>query len=97
MQALMHNRRFWQWLMLTVLLGAVLSSAMSVVYAKFQSRALFAELQTLRLERDDLEVEWGQLQLEQSAWAAHGRVDSTARTQLGMVLPSSRQARVITP
>ena len=92
-----QNRRLWQWLTLTLLVTAVVASAMGVVYGKFQSRALFDQLQALRLERDGLEVEWGQLQLEQSAWAAHGRVESMARTQLDMVLPSDRQARVVTP
>lgn len=96
-QSRVQNRRVWQWLTLVLLLAAAVTSAMGVVYAKFQSRTLFADLQALRLERDALEVEWGQLQLEQSAWAAHGRVERVARNQLGMVLPSSRQAKVITP
>ncbi len=83
---------------LVALLGlAVLGSALAVVYAKFQSRSLFAELQALRKVQDKMDVEWGQLQLEQSTWATHGRVESAARKRLGMVLPEPHQVVVVRP
>jgi len=44
----------------------VLASSLGVVYAKHQSRKLFVELDILKKERDEMNVEWGQLQLEQS-------------------------------
>ena len=50
--------------------------------AKHEARNRFNELQQLTRERDELDIEWGQLQLEQSTWATHGRVESVARDDL---------------
>ena len=79
------------------LITAVVASALAVVYAKYQCRVLFTELQVLRQERDKMEIEWGQLQLELSAWAARGDMGSIARNRLGMVLPTPQQVVVIRP
>lgn len=57
----------------------VLASSLGVVYAKHQSRKLFVELDTLKKERDEMNVEWGQLQLEQSTLATHGRIEHIAK------------------
>ena len=46
-------------------------SAIALVYTKHESRKLFVELETLTHERDELNIEWGQLQIEQSTWATH--------------------------
>jgi cell division protein FtsL len=51
---------------LPLLLLAVIATAISAAYAKHQSRKLFIELQELEEQRDAMNVEWGQLQLEQS-------------------------------
>jgi cell division protein FtsL len=81
-----------------LLLGcAVIVSALAVVYAKYESRTLFVELQKLNRERDAMDVEWGQLQLEQSTWTAHNRIEGTARTRLGMLLPEPDQIVVVRP
>ena len=71
-------------LIVGVLVIAVVMSALGVVYAKHQSRKLFVELNTLETERDRLNVEWGQLQLELNTWAAHSRIENKARKNLGM-------------
>lgn len=76
---------------------AVMVSALAVVYAKFQSRILFAELQGLSEAQDKMDVEWGQLQLEQSTWSTHGRIEEQARQRLGMVLPKPERIVVIKP
>lgn len=76
---------------------AVLASALGVVYAKHESRHLFIEQEALRSNRDTLHSEWTQLILEQSTWAAHGRVDSIAAHELKMLLPPSDAIRVLTP
>jgi cell division protein FtsL len=65
----------------------VIVTALGMVNAKHQSRKLFVELQELESLRDELIVEWGRLQLEEGTWAAHGRVDNIARSQLGMFIP----------
>jgi len=70
-----------------VLIVAVAGSGIAVVYVKHYSRQLFVESQELVRERDRLNVEWGMLQLEQSTWATHGRVEQTARERLQMRIP----------
>jgi cell division protein FtsL len=74
-------------LVITLLFSLVLASAVLLVYSKHQSRKLFVELQQLRHEVDALNTEWSQLQLEQSAWSGHGRIERIARKQLSMVMP----------
>lgn len=66
-------------LMLLLMVTAVL-----VVYAKHQNRMLYTRLNALQQQRDELNVDWGRLQLELSTWATHGRIESVARRQLGM-------------
>ena len=53
-------------------------SAMALVYTKHEARKLFVELETLTHERDELNIEWGQLQIEQSTWATHARIEQVA-------------------
>jgi cell division protein FtsL len=69
------------------LLAMNVVSAMAVVQAKHQSRMLFAEVQRVEKEIEDYESEWGQLQLEQNTWAEHSRIETLARSKLGMGLP----------
>ena len=76
-------------LIVTLLFGFVLGSAILLVYSKHQSRKLFVELQQLKHEVDALNTEWSQLQLEQSAWSGHGRIERVARKRLTMVMPDS--------
>lgn len=78
-----------------VLVAAVLISAVACVYAKHESRKRFTELQALVAERDRLEVEWGRLQLEQSAWSTPARVEQLARERMGMVEPPPEQLRLL--
>jgi cell division protein FtsL len=72
-------------------------SAIAVVSTKHEARSLFIQLQGLNGERDALEIEWGQLKLEQSAWATHGRVEQTARVGLRMVIPRPNEVRIVKP
>ena len=72
-----------------ILLMAVIASSIGVVYAKHQSRKLFIELQSLAAERDRMDVEWGQLQLEQGTLTTHGQIERAARDRLGMVNPAA--------
>ena len=84
-------------LVATLVFMLVLASAIMLVYTKHQSRKLFVELQQLKYEVDALNTEWGQLQLEQSAWSGHGRIESVARTRLSMVMPESDEVVFIKP
>ncbi|MBS1214733.1 MAG: cell division protein FtsL [Proteobacteria bacterium] len=82
---------------LLVLLVFVVASALGVVYTKYRSRMLFAEIQRLEQELDTYEVEWGQLQLEQNTWAEHSRIERLARTKLGMELPQRELTIYVKP
>lgn len=75
----------------------VLASSLGVVYAKHQSRKLFVELDALKIERDEMNVEWGRLQLEQSTLVTHGRIERTAKKRLGMVTPEYAQVLIVRP
>ena len=76
---------------------ALLGAAIAVVWSKHEARSLFIELQRLHAERDRLDIEWGQLKLEQSAFAMHGRVEQTARVNLQMVVPRPDEVRIVKP
>ena len=84
-------------LTLVVLLLVVVASSVGVVYSKHQARKLFVELQALANERDDMDIEWGQLQLEQSTLTTQGQVELAARDQLGMVSLSADNVVIVKP
>ena len=87
----------WLALALPLLWLGVLGSAAAVVYVRHEARTLFVELEQLSAERDRLNIEWGQLQLEQSAWSNHGFVEQVAHDKLQMTLPQPADVRVVTP
>ena len=74
---------------------AVMGTAIACVYAKHESRKLFTELQVLNAARDQMEVEWGRLRIEQSTWATYARVEQLARKQMKMRAPSPEQTRLL--
>jgi len=78
-----------------ILLGTVVASAIGVVYAIQKSRVLFVELTRLGSERDDLNFEFGRLQLEQATWAENNRIEQIARGRLGMVSPNPAETVVL--
>ncbi len=84
-------------LIVSLIFIAVLSSAIMLVYSKHQNRKMFVELQALKGQVDELNTEWGQLQLEQSAWSGHGRIEQVARERLSMVMPSAEEVVFIKP
>ena len=71
-----------------ILLLVVVICALSVVKANHQARKLFIALGAEQKHLRDLDIEWGQLQLEQSTWAANVRVETLAREKLGMKRPA---------
>ena len=80
---------------LLILLCAVVASAVGVVYARQQSRTMFVELTRLTVERDDLNFEYGRLELEQATAAEANRVEQIARSRFGMVSPQPAATVVI--
>jgi cell division protein FtsL len=71
-----------------ILATAVVATGVGIVRAKHDARQLFVELEELNRERDRLQVDWGRLQLEQGAIAAHSRIEPLARETLDFVTPS---------
>ena len=80
-----------------VLLVANIASAIGVVYARHEHRQLFVALDRLTHQRDELNIEFGRLQLEQATWAESNRVDQIARTRLGMKFPEGAEIEVVRP
>lgn len=70
-------------------------SAIALVYTKHESRKLFVELEGLTHARDGLNIEWGQLQIEQSTWAQHARIEQVATKELSLVRPEATEIFVI--
>jgi cell division protein FtsL len=87
--------------MLAVLVPALwlltLGSAAGAIYSKHRARELFLELERLNQQRDELEIEWGRLQLEQSAWSTHAFVESVATQKLRMTTPRPAEIEVVAP
>ena len=79
------------------LLVSIIVTSLAVVYSRHQDRKLFIELQALGYEQDAMDVEYGQLQLEQGTLTTHGKVEHAARTRLGMINPVPQQMRIIKP
>ena len=70
-------------------------SSMAMVYTKHESRKLFVELEQLTDQRDELNIEWGQLQIEQSTWATHARIEQVATDDLSLLRPEATEIYVI--
>lgn len=64
----------------------VVISASGLVYSKHLQRRYFVELQTLQETGSQLQTEWEQLLLEESAWSNQARIEQIANNALGMHL-----------
>ena len=81
---------------LTLCLLALLAAcALGLVTSQHHARKLFAELEREQARAQSLEVEYGQLQLEQSTWAMHARVERLARERLRMRPPEPTRMQVL--
>ena len=78
-----------------IFLTVLILCALSVVAAQHKARKLFVELQREKDRSQQMEVEWGQLQLEQSTWAMSARVEKIAAVKLQMQLPQRGQIQLI--
>jgi cell division protein FtsL len=70
-------------------------TALGVVYSSHISRELFAEQALLQERNDQLQLEWAQLLLEQSAFTSPGQIESVAAQELDMVLPDVRNIELV--
>ncbi len=78
-----------------LLLIAVIACALGVVTSQHKARKLFVELQKEKDRAQQMDVEWGQLQLEQGTLVMPARVEKLAASQLQMRTPQPEQIRYI--
>ena len=80
-----------------VLLAALIACGLALVTSQHQARKLYVELQKEQERAKQIEIEWDQLQLEQSTWATPARVEKLATQALGMRVPPSSRIQVVPP
>ncbi len=84
-------------LIISIVWILVIGSAVAVVYSTHESRQLFHQLESLRREKNALQVEWGQLLLEKSTWSSQVRIERIAEKRLGMVSPDPKLVTMVKP
>lgn len=80
-----------------LLLAALAVCALALVTSQHQARKLYVELQKEQEVAKQLHVEWDKLQLEQSTWATHARVEKIAVQVLKMRVPPASRVQVVSP
>lgn len=78
-----------------ILLAALMACAMALVASQHKARKLYVELQKEQTAAKQLDVEWGQLQLEQGTWGTHSRIERIATRELNMRLPPANRVEVV--
>lgn len=78
-----------------VLLLVVVACGVGTVAANHKARKLFSMLEREQVRMQELDVEWGQLQLEQSTWAGHARIEKIAFERLHMKMPLANQSLIV--
>lgn len=77
------------------LLAVLIGCALALVTSQHKARKLYVELQREQELAKRLDVEWGQLQLEQRTWAMHGRIEKIATESLNMRVPPASRIQVV--
>ncbi|ACT48913.1 cell division protein FtsL [Methylotenera mobilis] len=78
-----------------ILFFALIFSSLGLVDAQHQARKLYIELEHLNQTEKQYNQEYGQLQLEQSTWAMHSRIEQIATQQLQMQVPDAKRIQVV--
>jgi cell division protein FtsL len=78
-----------------VLLAVLVACALSLVTSRHQARKLFSELEREQALARTYEVEYGQLQIEQSTWAMPARIEKIAREHLRMQMPGASRVELL--
>lgn len=78
------------------LTAALVLCALALVNAQYRSRSLFIELERAQSAARQLDIEWAQLQLDQSTLGKHARIEATARRELGMVPVTPERTQFLT-
>lgn len=80
-----------------ILTAVLVLCALSVVNSQYQARRLFIELERAQSAARQLDIDWAQLQLDQSTLGKHARIDANARRDLNMVPITSARTEYLTP
>jgi cell division protein FtsL len=78
-----------------ILFAVLIVTALGVISAQHKARKLYFELQQQQDGAKQFEIEWGQLQLEQSTWAMHSRIESIAGKYMHMEVPDSKRIQLV--
>jgi cell division protein FtsL len=78
-----------------VLASTLVLCALGLVTSQHEARKLFTELMREQEAAKQIDVEWGQLQLEQSTWAMHARIETIASGHLQMRVPPAARVRIV--
>lgn len=73
----------------------VIISAFSVIYYTHLNRQSTSDLEVLLSERDELDIEWRNLLLEQNSLAEHSAIESKAKKLLKMKRPTVKTEVII--
>lgn len=80
-----------------ILFAVLIVCALGTVTAQHKARKLYIELQHQQDQAKQYDIEWGQLQLEQSTWAMHARIEQVAGNHLRMRVPEPAQIQIVAP
>ncbi len=80
-----------------ILFLVLILTALGTITSQHKSRKLYFELQQNQEAAKQFDIEWGQLQLEQSTWAMHARIEQIASQQLHMEVPDAKRIQVVKP
>lgn len=94
---LLQMRLSKQWCLVLSLLFAVLVSSLAVIYVTNEHRISFNQLEQLEQQSNRLQLQWGQLLLEQASLATPARVEQLAAEKLQMRLPTDKHSYVLQP
>ncbi len=78
-----------------ILFFALMISALGLVNSQHKARKLYIELEQLKQNENLSKQVYGQLQLEQSTWAMHSRIEQIATEQLQMQVPDAKRIQVV--
>ncbi|MGV3742283.1 MAG: cell division protein FtsL [Burkholderiaceae bacterium] len=81
--------------LISVVALLLIMSALSLINSQYQARRLFIELERAQATAKQLEIEWAQLQLDQSSLAKHARIEANARRDLNMVAVSPERTQYL--
>ncbi len=83
--------------LIAALLAALFVSSLAKVWIVHLNRTTFTAVQSAQAVRDEMNIEWGRLQIEQAAWSTHARVEQVAAERLSMRVPDPDAVVIVTP